>query len=305
MGRSSECVHFVRPLEPLRKTDQTDSKRLIGLSGDSWSDTGFNITGPLPSPNNPLGNTVFPPLNASSGAVWPVYLATQYNSSAVLTYTLAISSSVVDKTIDPQRPDLITQVQQEFLPTWGKRGNSTWQSGNTLFIVFIGINDVGITVESNLSRSTTFDHQLSVYSNLVDQIYETGARNFLFMNVPPLDKSPMFTTNAAAGPAVVDWNTCVAKLASNLSSTYTDTTVLQFDTYNLFNQILANVSSFPTTTQLKNTSASCPAYNWIYREMFDQSCDVPLSQYLWMNDLHPTYPIHDTIAAQVAKQLGT
>ena len=165
MGWCREHVHLVRTFQILRFIG-----KLNDSSGDSWSDIGFNVSGPFPGPGNPFGNPNYPKLNASYGAEWPVYLATENNCSVIETYTLAKDSSVVDKTIDPQRPDLISQVQQEFLPIWGKRNDSTWQPSNTLFIVFIGTNDVGVTVGSNLTMPQTFDGLFAIYTNLVEQV---------------------------------------------------------------------------------------------------------------------------------------
>ena len=121
------------------------------------------------------------------------------------------------------------------------------------------------------------------------------------MNVPPLELAP--AAGLAVGPAVLDWNSRVSKLASNLSSTYNDTTVFRFDTYKLFTQVLSNVDSYPTSSQFKNATASCVPYDWSYVDMFDPSCGVSLREYLWMNNLHPTYPMHQTIASQIPKAL--
>lgn len=30
---------------------------------------------------------------------------------------------------------------------------------------------------------------------------------------------------------------------------------------------------------------------------------MPVNQYFWLNTLHPTYPVHDVVAEQVAKAL--
>lgn len=122
------------------------------------------------------------------------------------------------------------------------------------------------------------------------------------MNVPPLDRVPIPMANV--GPAVLDWNTRVGNLANNLSSTYTDAAVFQFDTHSVLNQVLDNPSSFLTSSQLTNLTGMCAAYDWIYQDKFDPSCGVPLRDFFWMNNLHPTYPVHATIAVQIAKQLG-
>lgn len=162
---SEEHLHLVRP-SISRQVDD----RLTRSSGDSWSDIGFDTSGPFPSSDNPFGNPVYPRLNDSYGAEWPVYFTQQFNSSLVKTFVLAKATSVVNNVIEPSRPDLVHQVQQVFLPTWGSRNASTWQSYDTLFIIFIGINDVGITVDSNLASPGTFDGLLWSYMVLVDQV---------------------------------------------------------------------------------------------------------------------------------------
>ena len=35
----------------------------------------------------------------------------------------------------------------------------------------------------------------------------------------------------------------------------------------------------------------------------DPSCGVAVNDYLWLNDLHPTYPMHNLIAAQIVQQI--
>ena len=122
------------------------------------------------------------------------------------------------------------------------------------------------------------------------------------MNVPPLDRIPFPVKNI--GPVVLDWNMRLSKMARNLSNSYEDATVFEFDTHNLFDQVFANVSSYPTTSQLKNLTGYCPKYNWIDKNIYDPNCGAWLREYMWGNNLHPTYPMHQTIAAQIPISLG-
>jgi phospholipase/lecithinase/hemolysin len=36
----------------------------------------------------------------------------------------------------------------------------------------------------------------------------------------------------------------------------------------------------------------------------DPSCDYPVNEYLWLNDLHPTFPVHNATAASIVKLLS-
>jgi hypothetical protein len=35
----------------------------------------------------------------------------------------------------------------------------------------------------------------------------------------------------------------------------------------------------------------------------DASCDYPVDEYLWLNSLHPTFPMHNATAAGIAALL--
>ena len=37
---------------------------------------------------------------------------------------------------------------------------------------------------------------------------------------------------------------------------------------------------------------------------YDPSCDFPVNEYLWLNDIHPTYPMHNFLAAKIIQLIG-
>ncbi len=43
---------------------------------------------------------------------------------------------------------------------------------------------------TNDYKHEVFKDIFSIYSRLIDQLYQTGARNFLFLNVPPIERAP-------------------------------------------------------------------------------------------------------------------
>jgi phospholipase/lecithinase/hemolysin len=47
-----------------------------------------------------------------------------------------------------------------------------------------------------------------------------------------------------------------------------------------------------------NLSSGTPTNDYL-----NSTCSVPVNQYFWLNSLHPTYPMHDVLAQQVAGQL--
>ncbi|KAI9881537.1 MAG: hypothetical protein M1830_000100 [Pleopsidium flavum] len=237
-------------------------------SGDSYTSTVFDIHGQQPNPSNPLGNPPYPGSTSCNGPNWVDFLTTTYNQSYIQTYNMAFGGAVVDSSLVGEIfpmvvQDLQQQVADEFIPIYSNKTIAPWTSSNSLFAIFIGVNDIG---NAYGRHNTTLNGDIFVvYSRLVDQLYQTGARNFLFLNVPPIDRSPGTTVQGASPEQVEaadvgDFNSRVANMARNLSTTYLDTTVYQFDTNLLYTQILDNPASHTQTAGYKNTTSYCASY---------------------------------------------
>jgi len=97
----------------------------------------------------------------------------------------------------------------------------------------------------------------------------------------------------------------VAQMASQLKRTYEDVNVFLVDTNQIFSEVLDNPRAFAQTAGYRNTTAYCEAYMNGTPTMtyFDPSCGVPVNEYFWLNSLHPTYPMMDVLAQQVARRL--
>ncbi|KAF1945313.1 hypothetical protein EJ02DRAFT_338781 [Clathrospora elynae] len=284
--------------------------------GDSYTQTGFNVNGTQPSPSSPLGNPPYPGYTSSNGPNWVDFLTATYNATALLTYNLAYGGATVDTAlVTPYAPTVLSlkdQVQAEFLPTYGSHpAFAPWTSETALFAFFIGINDVGNSWY--LANSTLYDTIFSVYSALLEKIYETGARNFLFLSTPPVNLAPLTLdkddggyARENEGKAIRDWNERLTALAAAFKHTHKGVEVFVHDTWGLFNSVIADPGSWEQTAGLKNVTGYCRAYangtpTWYTK---DASCKYPVNEYLWLNELHPTFPIHNATAASIAALLS-
>lgn len=239
------------------------------------------------------------------------FLTFTYNESLILTYDLASGGATVDADlIAPSIAgpvSLKNQIESEFIPIYASRPYfAPWGASDTLFALFIGINDVQNTYGPSKENKTRVDETFQEYAGLLDQLYQSGARNYLLLNVPPVNRSPVDEEAGAqedeeAQKGVEAWNKKLNTMAANLSSTYHDSTVYAFDTYTLFNTILRNPRSFEQTRHLKNLTDYCPEYanGTPYENVFYPECGIPLNQYFWRNSLHVTYPVHNATAAEI------
>ena len=160
------------------------------------------------------------------------------------------------------------------------------------------------------------------------QLFAAGARNFLFLNVPPVDRSPgtletSAPSQAAEAAYITAVNTRLGWLVSSLAKRHPDTTLFLFDTNWLFTRVLDNPQQFVETAGYLNATEYCPTYGQygqsgytngsslqtaltnssgtLSMTYFDPSSDVPLNAYFWLNTLHPTYPMHNFMGSQIAQ----
>jgi phospholipase/lecithinase/hemolysin len=262
-----------------------------------------------------------------NGPNWVDFLTVEYNASTVLTYNFADGGATIDATLSkPWRPDvlsLIDQVQKRFLRRYAKKPPyAPWTSNNTLFAFWIGINDVGNTYwESNRTRVNSMFLE---YASLVEQVYEAGARNFIFLGVPPLQRTPLSSGNAEGvtleDKAVRAWNSDLIKMSDSLRARHPDITSFIFSTIDVYNKVLDDPLSYPQTRGLKDTKEFCGVYPNIPQGNIDYvvpqgsvkneevagdkgQCKYKDNEYFWYNNMHPTSPIHDATASEVAKLL--
>ncbi|KAJ3482364.1 hypothetical protein NLI96_g7024 [Meripilus lineatus] len=146
--------------------------------GDSYTQTQFSPSGILPSIGNALGNPPYPGFTAVGGTNWIDVDTVVFNKSLIFTYNYAYGGATIDASlVTPYEPTVLSMTDQvnQFLTTVANKPASTpWTSSNALFSFFIGINDIGNSYYQSGSRDAN-----------------VGARNFLFINVPPIDRSPL------------------------------------------------------------------------------------------------------------------
>jgi len=210
-----------------------------------------------------------------SGPNWVDFITTTYNQSKLYTYNLAYGGATVDsdlvKPYRPTVPSLKDQVNKEFFPRYSSRpAYAPWASNNTLFAFWFGINDVGNSY-SQRNWTELYIKIAAEYKRNLELLYTSGAKNFLFLLVPPVQRSPL-TMGHSSDPAtqknitetekkaIFDFNTLLTNAADSLIRNHNDTTIFVFDTYTLYDTALSNVTAYNETAWLANTTSFCDAY---------------------------------------------
>ncbi|KAK7991711.1 hypothetical protein PG988_000505 [Apiospora saccharicola] len=280
---------------------------------------GFDHTLTQPSPTKPLGNPGYPGYTSSNGPNWVDYLTVKYNASLLQTYNLAVGGATVDSDlVKPYKPEVLSvkqQVQDVFLPTYAASSSSSvqWTGCDSLFAFWIGINDVGNSYWQDDTPSLN-RKIFAVYADVVRRLYkDAGARNFLFLNVPPVDRSPLTVGQGATAiereaADIAAFNALTAALAADLAAEgkgEKKANVWTYDVHALFTEVLDRPTAYAATAGYVNTTGFCAAYQngTPKQDTLDPACGVPVNEYFWLNSLHPTYPMHDVVAEQVAAAL--
>jgi hypothetical protein len=128
-----------------------------------------------------------------------------------------------------------------------------------------------------------------------DLLYEVGARNFIFFTCPPFGRCPCCSTclvlNLIEGrkdlskfrTRVKEWNTHLSNYTFTFRESYMSANVAIYDAEKLFNGILDDYGSFC----FKDDTSACAQGN----------C-------MWSDGLHPAWPLHNILAADLAKSLN-
>lgn len=143
------------------------------------------------------------------GTNWVGYLATEYNSSLVLSYNLAIGGATIDNNlVNGEVEDMVTQVATFQSIYSSKPEIAPWTSSDAVFGFWIGINEWAAIllficvlrkadISSSVGRAFSVNESrvlvpklMDKYGSLIEQIYADGGRRFLFLNVPPTSHSP-------------------------------------------------------------------------------------------------------------------
>ncbi|TVY43418.1 Acetylesterase [Lachnellula subtilissima] len=181
----------------------------------------------------------------------------------------------------------------------------------SLVAVFIGINDISDSSKYTFPRPTTTNNTAidfpSLYSQIIstefkalETVYEAGYRNFLFMNLPPLERTPGNVkpgiTPLPNSTMLHTYNTLLSTATSTFTTTHPGTKTMLFDTYSFLTSILDNPAPYGIT----NTTSFCPRYDApdIKTNYAAYGC-VPLEQYFWYNSGHITWRVHGLLAGAV------
>ncbi|TRM62254.1 hypothetical protein BD626DRAFT_498650 [Schizophyllum amplum] len=298
----SNTVIQVRPSWP----GLAGIKRLV-VFGDSYSAVGAPVNS-VRSATNPLGPpfpgpgcfTDYDETSKKSRPNWVGHFITKYAPEPRYKSGLPIEQQDPSFARDPllvydyargghSISDVLMQITDQFLRELrdchrerpegnGPDSAKVWTSMNALFVTWVGINDC--------ARAATPEAREEAFKELFEAetaLYAAGARNFLFIDVPHINRSPAVPlSHGDKSERYEDWNKMLLDHCQRFASVHADATVLLFSSASSLNRILDNPETF-----------GFPPGD--VREPYST---------IWTDQLHPTGAVHDVFAKDVSEFLG-
>ncbi|EIN06989.1 hypothetical protein PUNSTDRAFT_144578 [Punctularia strigosozonata HHB-11173 SS5] len=272
--------------------------------GDSYTTDGYNVSAGV--------NSAVPGFTSSNGPNWVQFLTGTYNVTNTKVFDLAYGGATIDSAlVQPYLPtvlSIVDQVEQFHENLADKPAGAEWSSSNSLFAFWIGINDVGNSYAWTNISTTAFNKVLmNRLFGQVEELYEAGARSFLFLTVPPTNRAPLLieqgksATNKISS-VIKDYNSQLATSVKAFQAKHKDLDqITVFDTQPIFNTLLDNAKTFGFV----NITGYCDAYqNGTPEPTTVTPPCAPVSSYFWLNTLHPLFTVHNILAHAISTTLS-
>lgn len=136
-------------------------------SGDSYTSTNFSFSGNPPDVENAIGNPVYPGTTSTDGPNYIDFLISTQNQSLVRLFNLADGGSTINASLVPSAfgPNVKSFEDQVRLVPPRSSPSLPWTSLATLFVAFVGINDV-----FSIRTPANPQSQLASYESLIFQV---------------------------------------------------------------------------------------------------------------------------------------
>ncbi|KAJ3562000.1 hypothetical protein NP233_g9845 [Leucocoprinus birnbaumii] len=231
-GDLATFVSDIKPNQQPMEADAADEHMGKSTYGDSYTDIRYQ--GEVPSTDNPLGVT-YPgvPWTENGKPNWIGHLITKYcphprydpdeeeqredyRNHPLLVYNYARGGDRVT--------GVATQIRRLFLPKVGQKPTwAPWDANSTLFLTWVGINDCASSMNNSDNIQELFELQ--------EELYSAGARNFLFIDVPPVHKGAMalfLPSTIHYGGSRENWNELLQQAMEEFMTAHDDRTLGHF-----------------------------------------------------------------------------
>ncbi|KAL4254644.1 SGNH hydrolase superfamily protein [Abortiporus biennis] len=190
------------------------------------------------------------------GTAWPVYAARDGHFNL---FSFAKSGATCSNNITSVPFPSVFESQLPLYFAEVSNGSIHLNPEETIYTLWIGTNDVGVRglLTGEQAKGVSIVDTVSCAVNWIRVLYQAGARNFLFQNMIPLDRTILYSADSypnrfwTAERNTTEWNVFMSELVAagnelqklmlqNLAPTLPGAHVGLFDSHGLISDIIAH-----------------------------------------------------------------
>ncbi|KAA1477925.1 GDSL lipase/acylhydrolase, partial [Dentipellis sp. KUC8613] len=259
---------------------------------------------------------------SNNGTQWPVYAA---GYAHVNLFPFAHSGAPCSQKLTPRPfPSVVENELPEYFADVKAR-NISVRPDETLYTLWIGTNDLGpnTLLTGGVVNNATIVDVTECAVGWVKTLYDSGARNFLFQNIIPLERLPLYSVDSYPNRYwtqprnTTDWHLFISELAvsgnqisklllQTLPASVPGAHVGLFDSHSFFNNLLDHPSQFLNGTAPINITGAVHACRF---KLFESTSDAgdctdaegtDRDSFAWYDELHPSEQVDRLVAREIA-----
>ncbi|TFY80148.1 hypothetical protein EWM64_g3861 [Hericium alpestre] len=249
-------------------------------------------------------------IDINGSTTWPVYVAGYAHLNL---FPFAHAGATCNQSLTPRQ---YPAVMQDELPEYFAQvnnGSIKVKGDDTIYSLWIGTNDLGpntLLTGGVIHNATVVDTTMCAI-HWIQTLYNSGARNFIYQNIVPLERVPLYAVNSypnrywTAPRNATEWHLFINELAvagneiaelllQNLPASLPGAHIALFDSHSLFNDILNNPSEYLNGTAPLNTTGSIISCQLQVNESTSDAGDCTIASgtdkdsFVWLDELHPS-----------------
>ncbi|OJA13745.1 hypothetical protein AZE42_01547 [Rhizopogon vesiculosus] len=256
---------------------------------------------------------------ADGGYAWPTWAAMYGNFSL---YGFARSGATCSNilTYRPYPPILGWQIPAYMNET--RNGTLELNPEETMYTIWIGTNDLGANalLTGSDAPTTSIVEVRQCAIDVMNKLYESGARNFIMQNILPLDLTILYSNYSYpnrywyAERNTTEWNVFMKELVragNEITSLMLEAAIpklpgahiASFDSYGLFTDMYNNPQNYLNGTAPYSVTSCINSCVYTLDNATASTCTVATGtdadSFLWYDELHPSQQSDRIVAREI------
>jgi len=209
--------------------------------------------------------------NCSRGKNWPLYLIKLNNMTL---WNFSVGGSVVDEKLVRKSKFYKIDFKKQYSYFYekmskGKIFYNKWNSNNSLFVIWIGNNDIKYLYRNNMKME--IDVITYELFNIIEKIYDLGARNILILKLLPIYRAP--TYRGKKKKEVQIFNINIKSKSEKFFNKHLNSNLIIYNTVEIFEDIINNCNKYKFKDCIhawtNNEEKKIKEYFWINSHISD------------------------------------